>query len=66
MNIANIRAVTVADESGDRLGAAFEGLIVDELAALHDPDPAVQAAAEQTLGAALGAAIRQSTIGATP
>jgi len=64
MDISNVRPVTVADEAGDRIGAALEGLIVDEIADLHSPDLAVRAAAEQSLGASLGEAIRQSGIGA--
>ncbi len=66
MDVSNLRPVTVADEAGDRIGAALEALVVDEIADLHSPDLAVRAAAEQTIGATLGAAIRASGIGATP
>lgn len=64
MQISNLRAITIADEAGERERPAFEAQVDALCADLHSSDPAVVAAAEATIGQIVGAAVRASGIGA--
>jgi hypothetical protein len=64
MQITNLRAITLADEAGERVRPAFEGLIDEHCPALYDADPAVVAAAKVAIADVIAAAIVASGIGA--
>jgi len=64
MQLSNLRAITLADEAGERVRPAFEGLIDEHCPALYDADPAVVAAAKSAIADVIAAAVIASGIGA--
>jgi hypothetical protein len=64
MQVTNLRAITLADEAGERVRPAFEGLVDEHCPALYDADPAVVAAAKAAIADVIAAAIVASGIGA--
>jgi hypothetical protein len=64
MQISNLRAITLADEAGERVRPAFEGLIDEHCPALYSTDPAVKDAAKAAIADVIAAAIVASGIGA--
>ena len=64
MQISNLRAVTLADEAGERVRPAFESLVDEHGPALYSTDPAVVAVAKAAIADVIAAAIVASGIGA--
>jgi hypothetical protein len=64
MQIFNLRAITIADEVGERQRPAFEGVIDERCSDLYSADPAVVAAAKAAIADVIAAAIVASGIGA--
>ena len=64
MQISNLRAVTIADEAGERERPAFESLVDEHCAALYSTDPAIADAAKAAIADVIAAAIVASSIGA--
>jgi hypothetical protein len=64
MQISNLRAITLADEAGERVRPAFEGLIDEHCPDLYSADPAVVDAAKAAIADVIAAAVVASGIGA--
>jgi hypothetical protein len=64
MQISNVRAVTLADEAGERVRPAFEGLVDEHCPDLYSADPAVVAVAKAAIADVIAVAIVASGIGA--
>lgn len=64
MQISNLRAITLADEAGERERPAFEGLIDALCPDLYSADPAVVDAAKAAIADVIAEAVVASGIGA--